>query len=236
MKEIIKIIFIGSFLITRVFSAELNVNNFSINSSVATLMGWYSRLLSENSQGEFVDYYPKRIQQIKIIKVNFINSKRINEHKFDVKLLLTYKNADKLIGKVINETLVFSLSPSNKAKLSNIIKGSKTFMAPSSGKGFSRLYYQKRHFIYAWLAWLDGEQSRLPIVEDGATYIVDIAGKHIQGNVFSSLKKRGQYLYKGKHLLHSMDIKALGNNRFAFNIIIEYNGVNVKNKKVIAKI
>ncbi len=33
-----------------------------------------------------------------------------------------------------------------------------------------------------------------------------------------------------------MDVKALKNNKFIFNLVIQYKGVNAKNQKVIAKI
>jgi len=235
-KTIQIIILLGLLLTPNIFAMELKSDGFSINSSVATLMDWYAQLLSKKPQGKFVSQYPQNIQQIKITKIKFIDSEQNNRHKFNVELLLTYKKANKQVGKVVNETLVFSLSSLDKPTLSKIIKREEGFATAVNDKKFNQLYYQKRQFVYAWLAWLDGEQSRLPSVENKATYEVNIAGKKIQGNVFSSLKKRSQYLYKGKHLLHSMKVKSLKNNRFVFSIIAEYKGVNDKNQKVIAKI
>lgn len=226
---------VGLFLMTNVFSATSDANNFSINSSVATVMDWYAQLLSKNPQGKLLDQYPQNIQQIKIIKINFIGTKQVNRHKFDVKLLLTYKGANKPINKTINETLVLHLS-SKIPKIEKIIKGKERVVATPNSQNRNQLYYQQRRFVYAWLAWMDGEQSRLPVVGKQSSYVINIAGKQMHGDVFSALKKRSQYLYKGKHLLHSMDIKALGGNTFVFNIIVEYEGVNADNQKVIAKI
>ncbi len=230
------LILAGLFSTTNALPVGLNTGSFSINSSVASLMDWYAQLLSKDSQSKFLDYYPKEIQQIKIIKIKLIDSKQENRHKFNVELLLTYKNANKLISKTVSEVLVFLLSPLGKPELNKIIKDKGEFATAASGKNFNQLYYQKRQFVYAWLAWLDGDKYRQPTIENKATYVVNIAGKQIQGSVFSSLKKRSQYLYKGKNLLHSMDVKALKNNKFIFNLVIQYKGVNAKNQKVIAKI
>lgn len=235
LKRIRIITFVGLLSVTTVFSTTLSVNNFSINSSVATVMDWYAQLLSKNPQGELFNQYPQKIQQIKIIKIDFIDTKKVNRHQFDVQLLLTYEGADKPISKIINETLVLHLS-SKIPRIEKIIKGKEKMVATLSNKDRSQLYYQQRRFIYAWLAWMDGEQSRLPIAGKQSSYVINIAGNQIQGNVFSALKKRSQYLYKGKYLLHSMDIKALGGNAFIFNIIVEYKGVNANNQSVVAKI
>ncbi|WXU00529.1 MAG: hypothetical protein Ctma_1254 [Catillopecten margaritatus gill symbiont] len=227
--------FVGLFSTTNVFSATLDTSNFSINSSVATVMDWYVQLLSKNPQGELLNQYPQNIQQIKVIKIKFIDTKQVNKHQFNVELLLTHKDLDKPVSKIINETIVLHLS-SKIPKVEKIIKDKERVVATLNNQDRNQLYYQQRRFIYAWLAWMDGDQSRVPIAGKQSNYVVNIAGNQIQGNVFSALEKRSQYLHKGKHLLHSMEVKALGDNTFAFNIIVEYKGVNANNQKVIAKI
>lgn len=236
IKKMMRIMtFVGLFSTTNVFSATLDVSNFSINSSVATVMDWYAQLSSKNPQGELLNQYPQNIQQIKVIKIEFIDTKQVNKHQFNVELLLTHKDLDRSVSKIINETIVLHLS-SKVPKVEKIIKDKERIVATSNTQDRSQLYYQQRRFIYAWLAWMDGDQSRMPVAGKQSNYVINIAGNQIQGDIFSALKKRAQYLYKGKHSLHSMDVKALGGNTFSFNIIVEYKGVNANNQKVIAKI
>lgn len=228
----------------------------SLNSMAARVMKWYGSLISTEERVSFSatekvwdDYrsqYPENITQIKItstdlIKLDETDRSASDQYQFNVNSLFTYKKSDGDHSELLSETFIFQVGSFTRPVIKNIsrIKTEKTETSETSE--FNRLHYKVREFSYVWLAYLDGvdvQKSGIYADQwlDQAIYSMKIGGKEVQGTVVEILAERKQYLTKGGHLLRSLDLKKIKNNKFRLDLILEWKGINKDGKPVLAKI
>ena len=225
----------------------------SLNSMASTIMSWYGSLISSNEPVSFSatdqiwdDYrsrYPEKITQIQITSTDLTKLDTSNNYQFNVQSLVTNKTNDGDHSQLINETFIFQVAPLTKPVIKNLSKDKAEQTKAAQTSEFNRSHYKAREFAYAWLAYLDGVASMKSTIYadqwlDKASYSMKIGGEEIEGSVSSTLNKRQQYLAKGGHLLHSLDVKKQDNkpNTFILDLIVEWKGVNQTGKPVLAKI
>ena len=228
----------------------------SLNSMAATVMNWYGSLISTKEHVSFSaiekvwdDYrsrYPDNITQIKITSTDLIkldeSDQGVSEqYQFNVNSLFTYKKSDGDHSELLSETFIFQVEPFARPDIKNIsrVKTEKTEIAQTSE--FNRSHYKAREFAYVWLAYLDGVdvlKSEMYADQwlDQAIYSMKIGGEELQGSVLETLAERKQYLAKGGHLLRSLDLIKIENNKFILDLILEWKGINKNGKPVLAKI
>lgn len=225
----------------------------SLNSMASTVMNWYGSLISTNEQVSFTatdqiwdDYrshYPENITQIHITSTDLTKLDTSDNYQFNVQSLVTNKSNDGEHSQLINETFIFQVVPLTKPVIKDISKDKAEQTEVAQTSEFNRSHYKAREFAYAWLAYLDGVESMKSTIYadqwlDKASYSMKIGSEDVQGTVSSTLIKRKQYLAKGGHLLHSLDVKKMDNkpNTFILDLIVEWKGVNQAGKPVLAKI
>lgn len=228
----------------------------SLNSMASTIMNWYGSLIGNNEAVSFIPteqqwqayraQYPNNISQIHITSTDLIKLDSSDKYQFKVNALISYNHTDGQYSELITETFIFQVALLAKPIIKKIIRD-QTKQVPVTKTDltseFNRSYYKAREFSYAWLAYLDGVMDMQSVIDseqglDSATYAMTIGGKEVQGSVASILAKRKQYLAKGGGLLRSVELKKIANkpDLFMLELIIEWKGVNVAGKPVLAKI
>ncbi len=223
----------------------------SLNSMAATVMNWYGSLISPEERVSFSatekvwdDYrsrYPENITQIKITSTDLIKHDELYQYQFKVNSLVSYTNSDGEHSELVSEIFIFQVEPFAQSIIKNIsrVKIEKTEVAQTSE--FNRSHYKAREFAYVWLAYLDGVDVFKSEMYGGqwlehAMYSMKIGGEELQGSVTETLAERKQYLAKGGHLLRSLDLRKIENNKFILDLILEWKGINENGKSVLAKI
>jgi len=228
----------------------------SLNSMASMVMNWYGSLISNNedvsfrpTEQQWDDYrvqYPNNVSQIHIISSDLIKLDSSDKYQFKVNAVISYNNTNGQHSESISETFIFQVALLAKPVIKKITRY-QTKQVPVSKSDltseFNRSYYKAREFSYAWLAYLDGVTDMQPALNteqglDSATYSMTIGSKKVQGSVASTLATRKQYLAKGGGLLRSLELKQIANkpDLFMLDLIIEWKGVNVTGKPVLAKI
>lgn len=228
----------------------------SLNSMASTVMNWYGSLISNNEAVSFRpteqrwdDYrtqYPNNVSQIHITSSDLIKLDSSDNYQFKVKAVISYNNTNGQHSESISETFIFQVALLAKPDIKKITRDHTKQLPvtkPDLTSEFNRNYYKAREFSYAWLAYLDGVMDMQSVINaeqglDSATYSITIGGKKMQGPVASILAKRKPFLAKGGGLLRSLEFKKLVNKPdvLMLDLIIEWKGVNMTGKPVLAKI
>ena len=225
----------------------------SLNSMASIVMNWYGSLISSNEAISFVTtseqwakyrvQYPDDISQIHITSTDLTKLNGSDNYQFKVNALITYHSDDGEHSKLISETFIFQVITLAKPVIRSITRDKAEQATTVHTIEFNRSYYKAREFAYAWLAYLDGVDMMKPTLYakqwlDKATYSMEIGDKKEQGSVSSTLAKRQQYLNRGGHLLHSLNVKPLEGkpNHFILELMLEWKGINQRGQLVLAKI
>ncbi|PCJ30752.1 MAG: hypothetical protein COA90_08270 [Gammaproteobacteria bacterium] len=201
-------------------------------------MNWYGNVLDSNLNRSG---YPEKVTGLKISKTDLVKLE-LNEYSFNVQSKLTYLQDDSMQAKALDETFIFHIGPLGQANITSKVINKDTSVEMMSLATFNHDHYQRREFAYTWLAYLDGVVMDNNIKDkqwfENAMYTVKMGPKEIKGPILFTLAARKAYLFKGGHLLRSLEVEALEgrDNTFILELIIDWQGVNAAGKSVLAKI
>jgi len=225
----------------------------SLNTMVSTLMAWYGSLIepTQNISFQPIDkawqlyrkQYPKDISQIKILNTDLQKSKDNDaSYTFEVETAISHKRGEQVALKYLNEQFNFQFTAEKPVITKISVKeqdNSQIDKTAQSSNSFDDLYFKSREFAYAWLAYLDGVQKdQTQIQTEGAKYSINIGSLKINKPLFEALQERKQFLTKGGHTLRALEITKMTDkpDHFQLDITMNWKGVNVKDKSVIAKV
>lgn len=239
------------------FAKPVTINNRteysqSLNIIAATMMHWYGSLINNKEQDsrsnidkqweEYRSHYPKRISQVFITKTQLL--KQDNNYHFLLDVKINHQLNNKIKTQHRQELFIFNdvLSQPPLIESINLISNTEATNTLKS-KGYSTRHYKVREFTYAWLSYLDGFSnlnSKLNINAwlNTASYSLTIGADKSTHSIKETLEQRKQLLTKGGHLLHSLTIKTVKDQEdvFIIDLILEWKGVNNKDKPVLASI
>ncbi len=232
----------------------------ALNSVATVVMNWYGSLISADENkpknidfntrnitqkwGEYRSQYPKNISQIFITSTELFKLESSGDYQFKVKIKIAYKQENKALTQLFNETFVFKstlLDRQSVPVINSIIRNKSEAANSVNSTGFNRSHYKVREFTYAWLTYIDGLNTfkttmNTEIWLDKATYSLKMGGLQTTGSVASTLEKKKPFLTTGGHLLHSLEVKHSNDNNFVIDLILEWKGENKAGKPVIARI
>jgi len=255
MKSILVVIL---FFVGAVFAAPTEVDDrveytTSLNSMASIVMNWYGSLIKTNQPVSFTAteqqwdkyraQYPNNITQIQIKNTDLTKMDGSDKYQFNVNTYISYNDSAGEYGELVSETFIFQVATLAKPIIKKITRDKTEQTTAVDTTEFNRSYYKAREFAYAWLAYLDGVKDMQKTIDAEqwlakANYSMEIGGGEVTGAIASTLATRQQYLTKGGHLLHSLDVMPIAGkaNSFMLDLILEWKGVNQTGKPVLAKI
>jgi len=222
-----------------------NRHNLSVNNMATQLMTWYGRLITSelifykqpNHWQKQRENYPADIKQIQILKTDLVKIKEHKHYQFDVSIVVSYQQQGQWLKQYRDERFEFELAD-DKTTISqfSVLKASKPTTAINHSEQFDGLHFKSREFAYNWLAQLDSGNYAQSL--DKVSYLITIGSQNIDQKFHKALTKRQQFLSLGGHRLRNIDINKITGQQHTYllDITMDWQGVNNKNKTVIAKI
>jgi hypothetical protein len=232
-------------------ATEHDVDSRSLNVMVSKLMSWYGSLIANSETVLFQDItsdwdsyrtqYPTGISHIQILKTDITPIAEKNHYQFKVSSLIRHEGGQKRI----DDNFTFNVDLDGLPKITAISFNNNDTAdshKKDSDEVFDAMYFKSREFAYAWLAYMDGVEAIQTVI--GVTdwsdvpYEINIGSTNINQSVKETLVTRKQFLNKGEHSLRLIDLVSLDTktNTYQLDLTMNWEGVNVKNQTVIAKI
>ena len=232
-------------------STEHTVDSRSLNVMVSKLMSWYGSLISNSETLLFQEItsdwdsyrtqYPTNISQIQILKTDLTQIAEKNHYQFKVSSLIHHEGGQKRF----DDNFTLYVDSDGLPKIT-AISFNNNDIAPSnkqaSDEVFDAMYFKSREFAYTWLAYMDGVEAIKTVINvadwSDVPYEINIGSTNINQPVKETLVTRKQFLNKGEHNLRLIDLISLDTktNTYLLDLTMNWEGVNVKNQTVIAKI